>query len=271
LDSTDRNFTIPCLFPSPECCMRLLSLVKNIRNWPEYLYFKLFKHPDSSFTFRCTQGIHLTVPGRLLHTFKESFLGEGYLRGFPKDFFSKAPLVVDIGANAGYFSFYILSRFPQARILAFEPVEKNFRQLRQYQDVHSQFVIKAFHEAVGERTGTMTLYLDQSDSFSTSASMHQNSFGSDPVTVPSICLEDIFIREKIDTIDLLKLDCEGAEYGILFGLPEMLFSRIRAITLETHQGSGEGEDKFSLAKYLGNLGYQVKLGPCDLMRAWKAI
>ncbi|HUX84625.1 MAG TPA: FkbM family methyltransferase, partial [Chitinophagaceae bacterium] len=161
--------------------MRIFSLVRNIRNWPGYLMFKLRGKRKASFTFRCGQGIRLEVPLRLLHTFKESFLDEGYLKGFPGGLFPSDPVVLDIGANVGYFSFYLLSRFPKARIYAFEPVEKNFKQLKIYQNAHPGFRLAAFQKAVAAQSGSITLFLDQGDSFTTSASIHKNPFGSDPV------------------------------------------------------------------------------------------
>ncbi len=251
--------------------MRIFSLVRNIRNWPRYLSFKLMGKRGASFTFHCGQGIRLEVPLRLLHTFKESFLDEGYLRGFPRGFFQSEPVVLDIGANVGYFSFYLFSRFPNARIYAFEPVEKNFRQLQIYQASHPGFRLVAFPKAIAAQTGSITLYLDQGDSFTTSASIHRNPFGSDPVQVPSSSLRDIFREEGIDQVDLLKLDCEGAEYGILYSLPAIFYKKIKAITLETHRGENPGETREELAGFLETLGYYVRTDVSDLLWAWKKL
>lgn len=45
--------------------------------------------------------------------------------------------------------------------------------------------------------------------------------------VSSVRLEDVIQDNELDQIDFLKIDCEGAEYDILFSTPRALFSRIK--------------------------------------------
>lgn len=47
------------------------------------------------------------------------------------------------------------------------------------------------------------------------------------------------LREySLDTIDLLKLDCEGAEYAILGGNEQLLKDKIRWLAMEYHEVGG---------------------------------
>jgi hypothetical protein len=41
-------------------------------------------------------------------------------------------------------------------------------------------------------------------------------------------------------VDLLKVDCEGAEYGILLDLPEPCWPGIRELRMEYHPGNWPG-------------------------------
>jgi molybdenum cofactor biosynthesis enzyme MoaA len=62
-------------------------------------------------------------------------------------------------------------------------------------------------------------------------------------------------ERSLNTIDLLKLDCEGAEYEILFSLPDAEFKKVNRIAMETHvTESHKTED---LVDFLRNKGYQV--------------
>jgi hypothetical protein len=69
-------------------------------------------------------------------------------------------------------------------------------------------------------------------------------------------LEGIGIRQ----VDLVKLDCEGAEYEILFNLPPVYFPRIRRIVLEYHDNV-TAYTHLDLAAFLKEQGYRVKVTP----------
>ena len=45
-------------------------------------------------------------------------------------------------------------------------------------------------------------------------------------------------RNALERVDLLKMDCEGAEYEILYGTPDRYLERIREIRMEYHQLPG---------------------------------
>jgi hypothetical protein len=58
-------------------------------------------------------------------------------------------------------------------------------------------------------------------------------------------------------VDLLKLDAEGAEYEILYTTPGALFTKVREIRLEYHQGTRDGENLASLTAWLESAGYDI--------------
>ena len=47
-------------------------------------------------------------------------------------------------------------------------------------------------------------------------------------------MEQVFDELNLKHIDFLKMDCEGAEYGILENLPNAIFDRITTISMEFH-------------------------------------
>ena len=58
-------------------------------------------------------------------------------------------------------------------------------------------------------------------------------------------------------IDFLKIDCEGAEYEILFSLSKKELHKIKKISMEAHNyGKYTGED---LARFLQKNNFKVKL------------
>ena len=64
-----------------------------------------------------------------------------------------------------------------------------------------------------------------------------------------------FIKKlNIKTIDLIKIDTEGAEYDILMALQEKILSNTSWITGELH-----GNQDFELLNYLNNLGFSISM------------
>ncbi len=77
-------------------------------------------------------------------------------------------------------------------------------------------------------------------------------------TVCCTTLREILKQQELETIDLLKMNCEGAEYEILAGCTHADFERMPRIRLEYHNlGSTTHNGKW-LAKYLKSQGYQIE-------------
>jgi hypothetical protein len=70
--------------------------------------------------------------------------------------------------------------------------------------------------------------------------------------VRTTTLAEILVRDAAQGIDLLKLDCEGAEYDILFGAAPLDMSRVREIRMEYHSGRDT-----ELKTYLRNAGFEI--------------
>jgi len=76
------------------------------------------------------------------------------------------------------------------------------------------------------------------------------------VSIPVRTLAGFLDSHHMNKINLLKMDCEGAEYEILMALPESYFAKIEKIAMETHITQAyKTED---MAEFLLSKGYQVK-------------
>jgi len=61
-------------------------------------------------------------------------------------------------------------------------------------------------------------------------------------TAPCLSIRSLFDRQRIDRIQLLKVDCEGSEHGIFRSLTPELAARIDQIAMEVHRIDGESID-----------------------------
>lgn len=67
----------------------------------------------------------------------------------------------------------------------------------------------------------------------------------------------------------MKLDCEGAEYEILYACPKEYLHAVKCIALESHNGRRENENRASMASFLGLSGYKVRTDGRGMVWAWR--
>ena len=128
-------------------------------------------------------------------------------------------LIVDCGAHIGFSALYFASRYPNARIAAIEPSPDNYDLL--VKNTAHESRIQRLCACVGESDGRRCL-----DTSGPAWSHHLAEIG-----VPVDCLSLVSLRRALgQPIDLLKVDVEGAEVGLLKD------HGARAIVAELHGG-----------------------------------
>ena len=252
--------------------IRYSNLLKKVSNWKSYLWFKVFSRKEN-FEFILRNSISITVPRKILSSFRECFFDEIYIRHFPKNLLDKKNMVVlDIGANAGYFSLFAHSSFNSPSIYAFEPMPYAYKVLNQYRDTYKEMNLHTYQEAVSNENGKLVLNSDTIDGYTTEASIFADDNKKHQFEVKAVNLQTFMQDEKLEAIDLLKLDCEGSEYAILYDLPKEILGKISLLCIETHKGNNANENIESLAEYL--LSNQFELvtlseGYTGYIWAWK--
>jgi FkbM family methyltransferase len=249
---------------------RFINNVKNHSNWFGYYTYKFFTSRKEPFTFNCRSGLRITVPSRMMQTYKECFFDQTYLKGFPNNVIQKnpPPTIIDVGANVGYFSLFMFSVNRAAKILAFEPMPMNYELLKKYRDENSNLNFTPVNKAVSQRNETITLNYDATDSYTTSAGIFNSEKETDTIKVPATTLAEIMDHHKLAKIDFLKLDCEGSEYSIVYNAPASVLEKISAVAIETHPGKAANENRDALAGYLSQQGFQINTYR-DIIWAWR--
>lgn len=147
-------------------------------------------------------------------------------------------LVIDIGANHGFYSLYAAQL--GATVLAFEPQNDTFELLQaNIRRNGLQDQIRAFPCAVGARRGTTTLSVSANlagGMSTTSPRFRQNSGIAviEEYEVPVLSLAEVIEEHAPGPIRLIKLDCEGSELEILSALPAAAWQRIDGLACELH-------------------------------------
>jgi len=163
--------------------------------------------------------------------------------------------VIDVGGNIGAFAVTACRAAPNGWVITYEPEPGNAELLRQNLDRNHCRNVTVVNAAVSGRGGVLSLHLNPDNSGG--HSIHRNH-GGPTLTVPAIALRDLFDDHGVERCDFLKMDCEGAEYDILYSLPRAYYLRIRRIVLEYH---GDPKTKRELAdgliRHLTEMGYRI--------------
>ncbi len=252
----------------PSQLSRYVNLVRHIDNWWVYLGVKAGLVRRDPLILRCRNGVRVEVPRRLFHLFKEIFFDDSYFRGVPA-FQTESPTIIDVGANLGFFSLQAVSRFPKARVFAVEAVPRNVDQLRHNLERNPDKQVTCVPKAVFGTSGSLTLHLDENVDFPRHASVFELSTLADAVTVDCLSLPDLLAEYDVDTVDLLKLDCEGSEFSILYSCPDEVFPRIRRLAMEVHAGEGNDENIDAVDSFLQARGYRTETDKRGMLWAWR--
>lgn len=155
---------------------------------------------------------------------------------FPSFFFRDIDTVVDVGANDGVWSQAVQALLNPRSMFAFEPAPETFNRLEsRFSDQSS---VKLFNCALGAQEGDAKLYefeTTQLNSLLAPAKGMEHVYGSDPVRretlVKVVTLDAALGAEKVESVDLLKIDVQGSELRVLHGARETL-SMTKAVLLE---------------------------------------
>jgi FkbM family methyltransferase len=204
------------------------------------------------------EGLVLTSPPNepLLALFQELWLEECYTRGRFTP--GAGHLVVDVGAHVGIFTVWAASRHPEVRVLAVEPSPRSFQFLQENVACNGLQNVTLVRSACGRETGEAQLYSRGRNVADTLCKRDAAGRELAPLaSTPVLGLDALFKRYRVNRCDLLKLDCEGAEYEILFNAARDTLARIERIAMEYHVGLGE-HTPLELGLYLEAHGFKVE-------------
>lgn len=158
------------------------------------------------------------------------------------------PLIIDVGANKGQTINFFLGIFSKSKIIAFEP------NLRLYNTITRKYNylpnVQTVNKGVSNQTGKLLFQETVTDQTSTFEELNYKSdylkiksrvLGCNPedmvvakYEVDVIKLSDFINDEKVDHINILKIDTEGHEFNCLKGLFCDKTPQIDIIQLEHH-------------------------------------
>lgn len=146
--------------------------------------------------------------------------------------------ILDVGSNIGASILYFHRQFPDASIFGFEPHPETFRILEN--NVADIPNVVVFNYGLGATNQRVAARAEKANfgGFSTGVRPVNGSQAVDNVECDIRRLDDVLREIGIAKVDLIKIDCEGAEADVFSALPDEILNDCQWIVGEFHDPTG---------------------------------
>jgi FkbM family methyltransferase len=141
--------------------------------------------------------------------------------------------VFDIGANIGYYTLLMARKVGHAgSVHAFEINDHVIDLLTRNLELANARNVKLVRRAVAKTTGEVDFFVPRpGDEAEGSLRKSARYDSARTVRVASVSLDDYLQENKIEKVDLIKIDVEGAEYEVFEGAKNLLSSAHRPVIM----------------------------------------
>ena len=218
---------------------RIAQTPRTFANWPTLLSDMVLERvgrgPDT-LSFHTRSGLRIDCPNRpgarvpVYEIFAEDcyrldwFLGS--LAGSPMH-------VLDIGGHVGTFACQLAQRQPAATIHCFEPsaTTAEFLRCNVSQNGFSSR-ISVTESAVADSTG-FAMFEDNGAGSGLNGLVKDGSAPASATRVPTVAFDEV-VASAPSPVKFVKIDCEGGEYGLVFGSSPQSWATVDRVVLEYH-------------------------------------
>ena len=168
---------------------------------------------------------------------------------------------VDVGANWGYYTLLAAGLVgTKGRVLSLEPDPRLFSILQRNVTRGGLDQVMVLQIAAASEPGTLSLagYIEDGGNFGISRIAPNSGEHEKLFQVSAQSLDNILEQQSLSSVDLMKMDIEGAEVFALAGLEKSLIRRkVKRLLLELHpiQLAEHGSSVSSVVEKLQSAGY----------------
>ncbi|KAB2880961.1 FkbM family methyltransferase [bacterium] len=179
--------------------------------------------------------------------------------------------ILDIGANTGMFSKTAHFLFPDALILAFEPLKSCFLKLIELEKNIKE--LECFNVAVGAKNEKTVIHRSEyhySSSLLEMENLHKEAFpytaGESLEEIQTVCLDDVLAERVLKRPLLIKIDVQGYEKYVLEGAEKTLLISDHILCEMSFRSLYKGQALFDdINDYLRDKGFIFR-GPYDSLK-----
>lgn len=127
-------------------------------------------------------------------------------------------VVFDIGANIGWYSVCIAKHHPKVQVFSFEPIPYTFSYLKKNLELNSLKTDKVYNIGLSDENKQAIFFFNsQCTETSSMRDLKYISDESQQIECKICRLDDFCTEQKIDHVDFIKCDVEGAELYVFRG------------------------------------------------------
>jgi FkbM family methyltransferase len=228
---------------------RVVQTRKTFANWPSLLSGlareKLGRGPEE-LTFETRSGQRITVPnvaGARVPTYEQYAEEEYRLAWFTEAYQGREINAFDVGAHVGTFACSLVETLPTVSVTCFEPSEGTRSYLNrniEQNGLGSKITVVA--AALAGETG-FALFDDHGGASGLNnlvdhKPVDDGAYAGAGVKVPTIRFDEAIADAK-GPVTLVKMDCEGGEYGLVYNSSPESWANVERVVLEYHDVPGE--------------------------------
>lgn len=228
------------------------------------LYYFIFNKINPGIVLINIQGFKMYVKTNDIGL-SPDLINKGIFEEFETKTFKKLinpnTILIDIGANIGYYTLIASQIIENGKIYSFEPELNNYKLLVKNIKLNKLNSVFPFQKAISNKIGMIKIFLDSINLGNHSLAKKNVPDQDDFIEVETITL-DSFI-ENFDEIHdiLIKIDTQGAEGLILEGAKKLLKRENLKIIMEFWPNGlkNMGTDPYELLNEMKNYGFKISV------------
>ncbi|HMG83611.1 MAG TPA: FkbM family methyltransferase [Ferruginibacter sp.] len=208
-------------------------------------------------------GFSLRLPTRYYKYFGSDY--ELNNINFLNNYLLQGMTVIDVGAHIGALSIIMAEKVgPTGKVISFEPTPSTFVLLQKTIAINKKKdIITPIQKAIADKEGKAEFYITELDA-NNSNSLSNNKRKEHKeytIAIDLVSIDDVKKELNLRTIDLIKVDAEGAEFAVLKGAVNVMKINKPKVILALHPASinNFGNTLSEIWDFITNMDYTVYL------------
>lgn len=238
--------------------LKLIGLYKPMRGI--YNFVTLF-NAKKKIKILDKEAIFITPTYRIIEDLDTIFGEKEFLEAFlteirPND------VVWDVGASYGIYSIFSAMMATKGKIYAFEPEASTHKMLIKNIKFNNLRNISTIQAALSDKKGEALLYRAESANIGTHSLTKRTDYpvSKKGVIIKTLTGDGLLSDNGIESPNLIKIDVEGAEMNVLYGMRKILKSKeLRVLQIEIHPKilSLSDYDENMIAKFIEQYSFNI--------------
>jgi len=177
-----------------------------------------------------------------------------YEKSLRKYFDLKEGVFIDVGANLGKYTVLMAKKLgSKGKVIGIEPEEHTVKLLKRNVEINNLKNVFVIEKACSNKNGKSTLYLEDTIYSGGLHSLKKYGHHIKEKIIDVEKLDSVVSKLQFKRVDLIKIDVEGAELGVLQGSQKILKNYHPKIICESQDEESEKEIRKLLKKFKYNV------------------